>query len=95
MALAVIGLSIWLLVDEPSFYGLIQFENIEMSGYKLGTIIMLCVAILLLFVACCGCFGATGKTNDCMLATVSKPKKLISSFNVPGNRENVTFVTHL
>jgi len=69
----VIGLSIWILVDSPSFLDVLEFANADVSDvtiYSAGVIVLLVVACLAFLLSCFGCVGAA-RENKCMLITVS------------------------
>jgi hypothetical protein len=64
-----IGLSIWVLVDSPSFTDFLEVINAEMPIYRTGVILLIvlcCIIFIVTFVGCCG----ASKENRCLLGTV-------------------------
>jgi len=73
-ALVVLGVSIWILVDQPSFLKVLNVTDDVVGGfdelkiYQSATIVLLVVSILVLIVAFFGCCGAAQESR-CLLAT--------------------------
>lgn len=68
--MVVFGLSIWILVERPSYINLSVLIDMKITVYSSGAIVLLIVSIVSILLSCFGCLGAI-KEHRCMLATVS------------------------
>jgi hypothetical protein len=66
----VLGLSIWVLVDKPSFLSVLDQASVDFPVYTSAAVILLVGSILVILITFLGCCGAH-QDSRCMLATVS------------------------
>ena len=69
LSCACLGLSIWILVDQPSFLNVLNEVSVDFPVYTSAAIVLLVVSILVILIAFLGCCGAQQESR-CMLATV-------------------------
>ena len=70
LSLVVVGLSIWMLIDYPSFVDVLDASGDGDSYvFTAGVVVILVVAVLAFILSCFGCCGAA-KENICMIGTV-------------------------
>ena len=65
-----IGLSIWVLVDSPSFAHFLDVIHVDdVPVYRTGATLLLAVACVVFLLTLFGCVGAS-RESKCMLGTV-------------------------
>lgn len=72
-ALVVLGISVWILVDQPSFLKVLNLTDDVIGGldikvYQSATIVLLVLAILVIIITFFGCCGAQNESK-CLLWT--------------------------
>ena len=68
-----IGLSIWVLVDSPSFAHFLDVIHVDdVPVYRTGAALLLAVACVVFLLTLFGCVGAS-RESKCMLGTVRIP----------------------
>ena len=68
-----IGLSIWVLVDSPSFAHFLDVIHVDdVPVYRTGAALLLAVACVVFLLTLFGCVGAS-RESKCMLGTVRSP----------------------
>ena len=68
-----IGLSIWVLVDSPSFAHFLDVVHVDdVPVYRTGAALLLAVACVVFLLTLFGCVGAS-RESKCMLGTVRIP----------------------
>ena len=65
-----IGVSIWVLVDSPSFANFLDVINADFPVWRTGAIILIVISCLVFILTLFGCVGAS-RESKCMLGTVS------------------------
>ena len=72
-----IGLSIWVLVDSPSFAHFLDVIHVDddVPVYRTGAALLLAVACVVFLLTLFGCVGAS-RESKCMLGTVRIPAGL-------------------
>lgn len=76
LSCAVLALSIWLLVDTPSFASLLETEASEIHLYSTTCYLVMVLSILVAIVTFLGCCGVA-KENRCMMISVRLPRRLL------------------
>ena len=70
LSIATIGVSIWVLVDSPSFAQFLDIINADFPIYRTGAIILIVISCVVFILTLFGCVGAS-RESKCMLGTVS------------------------
>ena len=65
----ILGLSIWIAVDSPSFVSVADSVGVGIEVYTTGCYILIAISGLVIIVTFLGCCGAA-KDSRCLLATV-------------------------
>ncbi len=68
----ILGLSIWIVVDTPSFVNVADSVGVDIVIYDTGCYVLIAVSALVIIITFLGCCGAA-KHSRCLLATVSSP----------------------
>ena len=71
LSIVTIGVSIWVLVDSPSFANFLDIINADFPVYRTGAIILIVISCVVFILTLFGCVGAS-KESKCMLGTVSE-----------------------
>ena len=75
LSIATIGVSIWVLVDSPSFAQFLDIINADFPIYRTGAIILIVISCVVFILTLFGCVGAS-RESKCMLGTVSERRSV-------------------
>ena len=92
----VLGLSIWIVVDAPSFVDIADSVGVNIVIYDTGCYVLIAISSLVIIVTFLGCCGAA-KHSRCLLVTVRNRStiwylvlRLIMSSEVPSRHILIT-----
>ena len=74
LACVVLGLSIWIVVDAPSFVDIADSVGVNIVIYDTGCYVLIAISSLVIIITFLGCCGAA-KHSRCLLVTVSRISK--------------------
>ena len=70
----VLGLSIWIVVDAPSFVDIADSVGVNIVIYDTGCYVLIAISSLVIIITFLGCCGAA-KHSRCLLVTVREMSK--------------------